>query len=223
MACAQRFGAAAAVVAVEDVGDRAVVVDLVAHGLADRVLEVVLRAACGEVEEGLGEGGDGDASVGRGVPGIEGARAVQADPRGARLRRGRGHLGAWRVVGEQAPMDGGARVAQDGARPAREDRREVSPLAGERGAADRVDAAMDAAQAPALRAQLCRARPEPERPQLHQRHDTPLAVSQLGKPRIDARAVFAMHSCRLGSTRGRFAPVAPPRPRSGTLPRCPTD
>ena len=91
-------------------------------------------------------------------------------------------------------MHGGARVAQDGARSAREDRREVPSLAGERSAADGVDAAVDAPQPPALRAQLYRARPEPERPQLRQRHDAPLAVSKLGEAPVDARAVFAMHA-----------------------------
>ena len=88
VACRERFGAAAAVVAAQDVRDRAVVVDLVAHGLADRVLEVVLRAARGEVEEGLGERGDGDASVVVVSLGIEGTCAVQADPRGARRDAG---------------------------------------------------------------------------------------------------------------------------------------
>ena len=53
--------------------DRAVVVDLVAHGLAERVLEVVLRAARGEVQQGLGDRRDRDALVAGGVLGIEGA------------------------------------------------------------------------------------------------------------------------------------------------------
>src|SRR5205085_7149899 len=114
---AERFGAAAAVVAAQDVRDRAVVVDLVAHGLADRVLEVVHRAARGEVEEGLGEGGDGDASVRGGVSGIEGAPAVQADPRGASCRRGGGDVRLRRLVGEQAPVECRAHVAEDRALP----------------------------------------------------------------------------------------------------------
>jgi hypothetical protein len=84
-------------------------------------------------------------------------------------------------------------VAQDGGLAAGQDRREMSPLAGQRGAADRVDAAVDAVQAAALRAQLHRSRAEPERLQLRQRHHAPLAMSELGERPIDARAVFAKH------------------------------
>jgi hypothetical protein len=59
-------------------------------------------------------------------------------------------------------------VAQDGAFAASQHRREAAAFAGEHGAADRVDAAVEATQAAGLGAQLHRARPEPERLQLRQ-------------------------------------------------------
>jgi hypothetical protein len=190
---AQRLGSAAAVVALQHVSDGTLVVELVAEGLAEGVVEVAPRSGGREVEEGPGEGGDRDASERGGISGIEGACAVQADPRGACFRRGRGHVRLRRVVGEQAPVDRRARVAQDGASAASQHRGEVSSLAGQCRAADRVDAAVDPPQAAGLRAQLHRARPKPERLQLRQRHDAPLAMSELGERLIDARAVFAKH------------------------------
>ena len=131
---------------------------------------------------------------------------MQADPRGARLGCGRGHFGARRVVGEQAPVDGGARVAQDGARPAGEHRREVAALAGESGAADGVDAAVDAAQrAPCARGRH-RARPSPSARQLRQRHDAPLPVRELREAPIDVRAAkLRSMCCKRQHARG-FAP-----------------
>ena len=63
--------------------DRAVVVELQALGLRERALE--LAGACGgrEIEQCAVDRRDRDAFVVGGVLGIEGARAVQADPRGA--------------------------------------------------------------------------------------------------------------------------------------------
>jgi hypothetical protein len=54
-----------------------------------------------------------DALVVGGVLGIEGTRAVQADPRDASPGSGGGDLGASRLVLEEVPMDGGADVAED--------------------------------------------------------------------------------------------------------------
>ena len=123
---------------------------------------------------------------------------MQADPRGARAStRARSPRGAARRR-RAAPSGRRRSVAEDGAGAAGEDRREVSPLAGQRGAADRVDAAMDAAQAPALRRAAATARaPEPERPQLRQRDDAPLAAGELGEPRsAPVRPLRCMSSLR---------------------------
>ncbi|MGC1801896.1 MAG: hypothetical protein WA701_16050 [Solirubrobacterales bacterium] len=64
------------------------VVELQALGLRERSLEVMGWDVRGEVEQGAGEGGGGDALVVGGVPGSEGMRAVQADPRDALARHG---------------------------------------------------------------------------------------------------------------------------------------
>jgi hypothetical protein len=177
----------------KDVFDGAEVVELEALGLAQGVLEVALGLVGCDVEEGSGDGGRRDSSVRGGVLGIEGMRAVQADPRGACSRRGGRDVGPGRVVAEQAPVDGRARVAQDGAGPARQDRREVPPLAGERGAADGVDAAVDPAQAADARPMLHGAEREAEAAQLRERDHPPLPVSELGEGLIDARAVLRSH------------------------------
>jgi hypothetical protein len=84
-------------------------------------------------------------------------------------------------------------VAQHGAEPASEDCSEVAALAGQRCAADGVDAAVDPTQAATLRAQLHRARLEPEVAQLRQREHSPLPGGELGEGPIDACAVFAKH------------------------------
>ena len=68
---AQGLCSAATAVAFEHVEDRAVVVELVAEGLAEGVLEVAPRCGGREVEEGPREAGDRDASVGGGIAGIE--------------------------------------------------------------------------------------------------------------------------------------------------------
>jgi hypothetical protein len=56
----------------DDVGDRPVVVELEALGLRERSFEAAFRHRRGEVEEGAGDGGGGDALVAGGVTGIEG-------------------------------------------------------------------------------------------------------------------------------------------------------
>ena len=66
--------------AVEDVVDGALVVELVAEGLAERVLEVTHGRVCRDVEQGLRHRGDWNASKLGGVSGIEGACAADADP-----------------------------------------------------------------------------------------------------------------------------------------------
>lgn len=100
---AQGPGSAAAAVAFQHVEDRAAVIELVADGQADRMLEVVPRRGDGEVEEGPGEGGDRHAPMRGGIAGIEGACAVQADSRGACFRRGCGDARLRRVV-HHAPL-----------------------------------------------------------------------------------------------------------------------
>jgi hypothetical protein len=52
---------------------------------------------------------------------------------------------------------------------------------------------MDPAQTPHARPVLHGAEREPERPQLHERHDTPLAPRELREGLVDARAALGSH------------------------------
>jgi hypothetical protein len=70
--CAQRSRASMPVGSRDDGFDRAVVVELQALGLRQRPLEVMLGDLRRDVQQGAGEGGDGDAVVVGGVLGIEG-------------------------------------------------------------------------------------------------------------------------------------------------------
>ncbi len=63
--------------------DRSVVVELEALGLRERSLEVVARDLAAMSSSVRCDGGDRNAFVVGGVLGIEGTRAVQADPRDA--------------------------------------------------------------------------------------------------------------------------------------------
>jgi hypothetical protein len=115
------------VCALDDVGDRSVVVELEALGLCERALEAVGADRGREVEESAGDGGDGDAFVGGGVTGIEGACAVQADARNAASRSGRRDVRARLLRAQEPPVRGGAAMAERRTRPAREDRRGRRP------------------------------------------------------------------------------------------------
>ena len=105
-----------------------------------------------------------DALVVGGVLGIEGMRAVQADPRDALAGRGGGDLGARRFVVEEVPVHRRAHVAEHRAGPAGQDGRQPPPLPREHRPTDRVDAAVHPAQAPPPATRRCAARgPMPQR------------------------------------------------------------
>ena len=123
------------------------VVDAQVHGLRQRPLELLGSGGGGEVEEGAGDRGDGDALVAGGVPGIEGTRAVQADPRDPVPGRGGGDVDALLVGAEQAPVRGGAAVAEHRPGAAGQHRREAVALGRARRVADGVNAAVHAPQA----------------------------------------------------------------------------
>ena len=130
----------------DDVFDRAVVVELQALGLGERALELAAAGGRRDVEQGAGDRRGRDALVAGGVLGIEGASAVQADPRGAVAAARRGDVDARLVGAEQAPVGGGAAMAEDRARPAGEHRREPAALDAQRCVPDRVHAAVEAVQ-----------------------------------------------------------------------------
>jgi hypothetical protein len=90
--------------------DRRVVVELQALGLRQRTLQVVGWNRCGDVEQGAVDRRDRDAFTVGGVLGIEGACAVQADPRDAVSGHGGGHLGSGCVVLQEVPVRRGAEV-----------------------------------------------------------------------------------------------------------------
>ena len=142
-----------------------------------------------------------------------------------RRRRGGGHLGARRVVAEQVPVDGGAHMAEDRAVAARQDRRELAPLPGERGAADGIDAAVHhAADAAGATPHVDRRAPRPCAASCA-RDTTPhcrpassaSAASGACAPRHDPRCSTPLRQ----HAAARFAPfgAAHAAAPSGTLPR----
>jgi hypothetical protein len=175
----QALRASLAVASFDDALDCSVVVELQALGLCERTLEVAGRGVGGDVEERAVDRRDRDSVVARGVLGIEGACAVQADPRGAATGRGRGHVRLGRVVVEEVPVDRGAEVAQHRAGPARHDRRQQPPLARQHRATDGVHAAMHPAQPPALQPPRHPRAPDAQRVQLRGGHHSPLPDRQL--------------------------------------------
>ena len=171
---------AVAVGAGDDVVDGALVVELEVHGLREGVFELVCSCRRRQVEEGAVDRRDRDAFVVGGVLGIEGTSAVQADPRDAVAGCGGGDVDALLAGREEFPVGRSAAMAHTapGPRPA------LPPTGGppaEHGAADGVDAVMDAAQPtrphPAPRR---RARPRPRA--AAPRQDTPLPARRARPP-----------------------------------------
>ena len=158
--------------------DRGVVEDAKPLGLCDRAVEVARLHRRREVEQRAGDGRDRDAVVAGGVLGVEGAWAVQADPPAAVPAPWCAHIHPGRVRRQQAPPCGRGSVAQDGAGPAREHRREIAPLPPDTLVSHGVHGCVKAVQSAFPHAPCHRAPPEAERPQLLERHDAPLRPSQ---------------------------------------------
>ena len=90
---------------------------------------------------------------------------------------------------------GGAAMAEHGALAARQYGGEIGALAGQAPVADGKDTAMEPMQAPVAHTPSHRASIDPERPELRERHDTPLRSGQL-RERDIARVLFCMHAMR---------------------------
>ena len=180
--------------AVDDVGDRAVVVELEALGLRERALEAVGADRGREVEEGAGDGGGRDALVGGGVTGIEGAGLMHRHARNRVAAVAYGHLRAGARRREQAPPRCGAAMAEHGPAAAGQDGREGPALATQPTVADRVDAAIEPMQAPRLHATSEGRRRQSERMELLHRHHAPLSDGQLGHRRLTGWATCLSHS-----------------------------
>jgi hypothetical protein len=126
--------------------DGAVVIQAQPLGLGDRALELAAARHGRDIEQRTVDRRDRDAFVVGGVLGIEGACAVQADPRGAVAAARGGDVDTRLVGSEQAPVGGGGAVGEHGAGAAREHRRQPVALGARRGVPEGVDALMDPVQ-----------------------------------------------------------------------------
>src|SRR5439155_24893984 len=81
----------------------------------------------GDVHDGAGDGGDGDAPAPCDIPPIDRACPVNADPLDSPIPRGR-HLRNGRLALQNAPQIGGRSPTQHGRLPTRTDSSEVTGL-----------------------------------------------------------------------------------------------
>ena len=110
-----------------------------AVGFVERTLELARGEHRREVEQGAGGRGDRDPVAGREVDPVKSGRAVEAD-RGTRSPTPRhAHVRDPARRRHQPPQLGGASVAEHGAGPAGEHRREPTPVVADRRVTDRVD------------------------------------------------------------------------------------
>jgi hypothetical protein len=160
--------------------DGAVVVHAQPLGLGDRALEFAVARHRRDIEQRAVERGGRDALIRRGVLGIEGACAVQADPRGAVAAAGRGDVDACLVGPEQAPVGGRRAMREHRAGPAGQHRRQPVALCAQCGVSEGVDAAVEQLQAPHRQPMLHRTARQAHGEQLRARNHPPL-------PRRDPR------------------------------------
>jgi hypothetical protein len=156
------------------------------------------------IEQRAGDRRDRDALMASGVLGIEGTRAVQADPRGAVAAAQGGDVDACLVGVQQAPVRSGAHVAEHRPRPAREHRGQPPPLAPEARVPERVDTLVNAMQSTPLHPRINHRSGRTERKQLRASHHSPLPPRQprhrqpLGWARFpDTMSAFRAHPPRV--------------------------
>jgi hypothetical protein len=179
----------------DQVGDRAVVVELQALGLRERPLEAVRLDRRRQVQQRPGDFRDRDAFVLGGVTGIEGARPMQADARQAGAGHGRGDVDPHGRRPEQLPMRRGTDVAQHRALPAGQHRRQPAPLGPQHPRVHhRIDGTMNRMQ-PARRHPPRNPGPrQPGAEQLSRRHHAPLRSRQPRNRHVRRCAVHVPHS-----------------------------
>jgi hypothetical protein len=205
-----------------------VVVALQALGLRQRPLEVVVGDLCRDVEQRAVHRRGRDALVVGGVLGIEGVRAVQADPRDPLAGRRGGHFRARWFVVEEIPMNRRAHMTQCRAGAAGHDRRQPAPLARQDRATDRIHAAVRHPKAPPSDPPVHRGPSDSQREQLRARHHPPLAPRHPNHHRPGASAT----STDTMSANAAHPPRIPAHPPHGTprtqqntarahTPRCP--
>lgn len=140
----QPSGAAVAVAAAQQPLDRLQVEQAKALGLLEGALELGGGENLGEIEQRAGDRGDRDPVPQGAVLGVEASRAMDAEP-GLVMAAASdcGDVDEARGEGEQVPQRTAIAMAQQGARPAREDCGHPAALGGQSRVAYGVDAAVE--------------------------------------------------------------------------------
>src|SRR5205823_12851306 len=105
-------------------------------------------------------------------------------------------VGGW----EEQPQGAGVAVAEGGAGPAGEDRREPAAAVAQGLVADRVDAAVDPVEAPGLPALRDGRTPQPSARELGRGYEPVLASGEVPDPTIDRNGAFVRHTRRKAPT-----------------------
>jgi hypothetical protein len=127
-------------------------------GLVEQAVEAVRLEGCGEVEDGAGGGGDGDALVAGDLGGTERPRSV--DPQSPALHTAgaarHADVDDRRPAAAQVPERGGTRVAQRGTGTGSEDGGHPMSARREDGVADGVHTSVESMQPARIRAAIDR-------------------------------------------------------------------
>ena len=200
----QPGGAAAPGVGREHRIDRDQVEQPQALGLVDGAVDIALREALGQVEQGAGRGGHGDrtAGGGLGVREAPGPVDAQTGSPGPAADPGDRHVDGCACARPQPPQGRGARVAED--RPLAEGQRggQPAPLAGDRSVADGEYLAVKGVQPARANAAFDRRPADPERQELTECDHSMLGGGQGGQLALRGVDVATSHSAGSAATPG---------------------
>jgi hypothetical protein len=158
-------------------------------GLVDGPLQLALGEDPGQIEEGAGDGGDGDALVDGDLVGGQ-ARLMHADARaGAACLRNR-HL-ARTAVADELPVRSARTVAQDCSGPIRQYSGHPPSLPSQPSLSDRVDPAVERVEALALQAMIDCPGAQTEGGQLRSSNHPVLTLSQARDHLVVTSLTFA--------------------------------